>query len=142
VNFVASLNILSKAYSVNTLSRVALIVATERALPAKVPPIPPTSTRSTSFAWVTLSAIYCVKPYAPQGIPPPIDLPIVIISGSSFIARVAPPYPALNVWVSSLINKVPTFLVSSLTNYKNPFSGNTIPIFVIAGYIKTAATSP
>jgi hypothetical protein len=50
VNFVASLNILSKAYSVNTLSRVALIVATERALPAKVPPIPPTSTRSTSFA--------------------------------------------------------------------------------------------
>lgn len=58
VNFVASFIILSKAYSVKTASRVDLIVATERAFPARVPPIPPTSTRSTFFAWATLSAIY------------------------------------------------------------------------------------
>lgn len=62
VNFVASLCILSNASSVKTLYKVALIVATERAFPARVPPIPPTSTRSTFFACDTLSAIYWVKP--------------------------------------------------------------------------------
>lgn len=62
VNLVASLIILSKAYSVKTSSKVAFIVATDKALPARVPPIPPTSTRSTFLAWATLSAIYWVNP--------------------------------------------------------------------------------
>lgn len=141
VNFVQSFIIRSKASSVNTVSRVVRIAAIERALPAKVPPIPPTSTRSTFFALMILSATSWVTPKAPHGIPPPMLLPMVIISGLRFIALVAPPYPALNVWVSSLINKVPCLADSDRTNSRNPGSGNTIPIFVIAGYIKTAATS-
>jgi len=71
----------------------------ESAFPASVPPIPPASSKSTFLLPKTLSAIYWVSPYAPQGIPPPILFPIVIISGFKFIDFVAPPYPALKVWV-------------------------------------------
>jgi len=67
--------------------------------------------------------------------------PIVIISGFKFIDLVHPPYPALNVCVSSLIKRVPTLLDYSLTKSKNPGSGSTIPMFVMTGYIKIAATS-
>lgn len=44
-------------------------------------------------------------------------------------------------WVSSLISKVPVFVAYSRTNYRNPGSGRTIPMFVMAGSIKIAATS-
>ncbi len=40
-----------------------------------------------------------------------------------------------------MIKRVPVFSVSYLTNSKNPGSGKTIPMFVMAGSIKTAATS-
>ncbi len=99
VNLVQSLIILSNAFYVSTCYKVVLIDAIERAFPAKVPPIPPTSTKSTFLADIILSAIYWVTPNAPQGIPPPILFPIVIISGFKFHAFVAPPYPALKVWV-------------------------------------------
>jgi len=55
------------------------------------------------------------KPYAPAGIPPAIDFPMVTMSGSRFQARVHPPGPALNVCVSSLISRLPPRRVSSRT---------------------------
>jgi hypothetical protein len=67
------------------------MAAIDKALPASVPPTPPTSTKSTSFAFIILSASYVVTPKAPQAIPPPIHFPIVIMSGFKFIALVAPP---------------------------------------------------
>ena len=56
----------------------ALIAAVDSALPASVPPTPPTSTMSASPAsvWrVIAAATAALMPYAPDGMPPPIDLP-------------------------------------------------------------------
>lgn len=39
------------------------------------------------------------------------------------------------------MSKVPAFVVYYLTNSRKPGSGRTIPMFVIAGSIRTAATS-
>ena len=47
--------------------------------------------------------------------PPAIDLPIVTMSGFRSQAPVAPPGPAENVWVSSLISSVPWVRVSLRT---------------------------
>lgn len=56
VNFVQSLIILSKAYSVRTFSKVVRMAAKDRAFPARVPPIPPTSTKSTFLAVIIFYA--------------------------------------------------------------------------------------
>eukprot|EP01139_Manchomonas_bermudensis_P014864 Amastigsp_a509040_483.p4 type:complete len:111 gc:universal Amastigsp_a509040_483:309-641(+) len=48
VSSVASWTMCSKALSVKTFSRTARAAAIESALPARVPPMPPTSTRSAS----------------------------------------------------------------------------------------------
>ncbi len=57
------------------------MAAIDKALPASVPPIPPTSTKSIFLLLYIFYDIYLVTPNAPHGIPPPILLPIVIISG-------------------------------------------------------------
>ena len=49
------------------------------------------------------SASSADRPYAPIGMPPPMALPMVTTSGSRPQAAVAPPGPAENVCVSSLI---------------------------------------
>ena len=81
----------SKAAWVMTCSRVARIAAMDSPLPARVPPIPPTSMSSSSTERAILSATSRVNPKVPQGIPPPIDLPMVIMSGCSDHSRVHPP---------------------------------------------------
>ena len=88
------------------------------------------------------AAISVVMPNVPVGIPPPIALPIVKISGFKLCSAVIPPAPTEIVWVSSIIQTAPYFFASSPTLSKYPSSGNTIPTFVIAGSIKIAATSP
>ena len=54
-------------------------------------------------------------PYAPIGMPPPIALPIVTMSGFNPQARVAPPTPAEKVCVSSFTSNTPYRSVSSRT---------------------------
>ncbi len=83
------------------------------ALPARVPPTPPMSTRSRSARPSSCSASSADSPYAPAGTPPPIALPMVSMSGSRPHAAVQPPGPAENVWVSSLISRVPYRRVNS-----------------------------
>ncbi len=61
-NRVASAFIRSNASAVSTCSSVARIAATDRALPARVPPIPPTSTRSASGCAATAAATSWVSP--------------------------------------------------------------------------------
>jgi hypothetical protein len=73
--------------------------------------------------------------------PPAIDLPIVTMSGDSPQARVQPPGPALKVCVSSLISSKPYSRVSDRTASRKPGSGSTMPMFVSAGSMSTAATS-
>ncbi len=107
VNRSASAIMASNASSVSTCSRVARIAATDSALPARVPPTPPVSTISAVSSARICSASEAEKPKPPHGMPPPIDLPIVTMSGSSCQARVQPPGPALKVCVSSLISSVP-----------------------------------
>ena len=97
--------IAANAASVSTCSSVARIAATDRALPARVPPTPPVSTMSAVSSARIRSASAADRPNAPAGIPPAIDFPIVTMSGSRFQARVQPPGPALNVCVSSLISR-------------------------------------
>ena len=74
--------------------------------------------------------------------PPAIAFPMVTMSGDSPQDRVQPPGPALNVCVSSLISSVPCSRVSARTASRYPGTGNTMPMFVSAGSISTAATSP
>ena len=96
----------------------------------------------SSTIFFICSAISCVIPKVPVGIPPASALPIVKKSGFKPSAPVIPPGPTEIVWVSSIIRKALYFLANSCTPTKYPSSGNTIPIFVIAGSIKMAATSP
>ena len=102
----------ANAASVSTSVNVARAAASDSALPASVPPTPPVSTRSTPSSDVTRSATAALSPYAPIGMPPPIALPIVTMSGSSDHACVQPPGPAENVCVSSLISSVPAARVT------------------------------
>ena len=88
------------------------------------------------------AATSVVIPNVPVGIPPAIAFPIVKISGFNPCNAVIPPAPTEIVWVSSIIQIAPYFFASSPTAFKYPSSGRTIPIFVIAGSIKIAATSP
>jgi len=67
---------------------------------------------------------------------------MVMKSGSSPYLPVYPPGPAQIVWVSSITRYVPCFPVSSRSASWNPASGRTIPMFVSAGSVSTAATSP
>ena len=70
-----------KFFVVRTSARVARIAANESALPARVEPIPPVSIISRITFALIRSATSFVIPNVPVGIPPPIDLPIVNISG-------------------------------------------------------------
>ena len=63
------------------------MAASESALPASVPPMPPVSTRSAS-SWAAIrSASSAETPKAPDATPPAIALPMVTMSGSSPQAR-------------------------------------------------------
>ena len=55
---------------------------------------------------------------------------------------VAPPQPAENVWVSSIMSRVPAAVHSSRSRSWKPGSGSTMPMLVSAGSVSTAATSP
>ena len=67
--------------SVSTSPSVARIAAVDRTLPASVPPTPPTSTRSASACARICAATASVMPYAPDGMPPPMLLPMTKMSG-------------------------------------------------------------
>ena len=108
----------SKFSCVKTCVNVARIAASDKALPAKVPPIPPVSIISSSTIDLILSAIDCVIPNVPVGIPPPIALPIVKKSGFRLRSAVIPPGPTEIVWVSSIIKMVPYFFARSCTASK------------------------
>jgi hypothetical protein len=69
------------------------VAAIESALPARVPPTPPMSTRSRSARPSNRSASSADRPYAPAGMPPPIALPMVSTSGSGPRRRSQPPGP-------------------------------------------------
>ena len=78
----------ANASAVSTEESVAAIATIDRPLPASVPPMPPTSMSSSSTTFSTLAATSALKPKVPQGIPPPIDLPITSMSGVSPAAPV------------------------------------------------------
>ena len=134
--------ILANASSVKTFVSVARIAAKLIEFPAKVLPIPPVSIISRDVLSAICAAISRVIPNVPVGIPPAIALPIVKISGFNPCNAVIPPGPTEIVCVSSMIQTAPYFLARSPTAFKYPSSGSTIPIFVIAGSIRIAATSP
>ena len=95
--------IFSKLAGVNTSVSVAFIAAKESPLPANVPPIPPKSIISNSTIFVMASAISCVMPNVPVGIPAASALPMVRKSGFKPRSLVIPPGPTEMVWVSSMI---------------------------------------
>ncbi len=105
----------ANASSVSTSPSVARMAAIDRALPASVPPTPPVSSMSASWSPRMRSLSSSVRPSAPAGMPPAIDLPMVRMSGCRPSAAVQPPGPALNVCVSSLISSVPYSAVSART---------------------------
>ena len=108
----------SKFSWVNTCVNVARIDASDKALPANVPPIPPVSIISNSTILFIESAIAAVIPYVPVGIPPAMALPIVKKSGFKPRSAVIPPGPTDIVWVSSMIKRDPYFLANSCTASK------------------------
>ena len=71
-----------------------------------------------------------------------MDLPMTKMSGWSPQARVAPPAPAENVCVSSIISSAPYLVASSRRPSMKPGSGSTMPMLVRAGSVRIAATSP
>ena len=91
------------------------MAASESALPARVPPIPPVSMISRLVFDVIALAIASVIPKVPVGNPPAIALPIVKISGLSPSAAVMPPAETEMVCVSSIIQTTSYFLASSPT---------------------------
>ena len=121
--------------------------AVETALPASVPPTPPTSISSRPSPSQprlarTRSASSGRIPHAPAGTPAAIVLPTTTTSGRSPSRAVIPPGPAHRVWVSSMTSRVPVRSQAARTASCHPGSGSTIPMFVIAGSMSTAATSP
>src|SRR5260370_1026696 len=107
VKRLASGIIFSNAAGVRTCSSVARIAASESALPASVPPMPPTSQSSSCMRAEMRCATSSVQPYVPPGMPLPIGFPKTTKSGSSFHSRVQPPGPAQMVWVSSSMRSAP-----------------------------------
>ena len=83
----------SKFSWVRTCVNVARIDASDSALPANVPPMPPVSIISSSTILLIELAISCVIPNVPVGIPPAIALPIVKKSGFNPRSAVIPPGP-------------------------------------------------
>ena len=75
-------SIRANASSVSTSVSVARIAASDSALPARVPPMPPTSMSSSAIEASIRSDTSAVMPNAPAGMPPAIALPIVMKSGS------------------------------------------------------------
>ena len=134
--------IVSNAAGVSTSVRVARTAAMDRALPASVPPTPPTSMSSSSIERCTRAVSSAVMPNAAAGTPPPMVLPTTTASGRRSHARVQPPGPAHSVCVSSTMRSVPVRSQTSRTAARYPSSGSTMPMLVIAGSSSRHATSP
>ena len=63
-------------------------------------------------------------------------------SGCKSQALVQPPGPSEMVWVSSMSSSVPAARHARSTAARNPGSGSTMPMLVIAGSMMRTATSP
>ena len=88
VNRSASGIMRSNASAVRTCSSVARMARSESAFPARVPPMPPTSTGPGGSAAATRRAVSSDMPYAAAGTPLASGFPTVRKSGSRSCARV------------------------------------------------------
>ena len=71
------------ADGVSTSASVTRMAANESALPASVPPMPPTSMSSSAMLASIAADTSAVMPKAPTGMPPATALPSVTKSGES-----------------------------------------------------------